>query len=279
MSEPPGWSVLILTGGASRRMGEDKAALTVAGTTLLARLVRCVPADIPAVVVGPDPGVLPRAVTVTREEPHGGGPAAGIVAGLGVVATPVVVVTAVDLPFAGPALERLARLMTTADPDIDAIVPMADGHCQPLCAAYRTEALARAAAALGAPDGRSVRELLAQLSIESPLWSAEELRDVDNPGDLAAARAVAARQTAIMTPTKEDFMQEWVQAVAARLEVPGDVDIDLLLDVAKDAAHKVQRPAAPITTYLIGLAVAGGMEPQLAADRVKELAGDWPNQD
>ena len=82
-----------------------------------------------------------------------------------------------------------------------------------------------------------------------------------------------------MTPTKEDFMQEWVQAVAARLEVPGDVDIDLLLDVAKDAAHKVQRPAAPVTTYLIGLAVAGGMEPQLAADRVKELAGDWPKQD
>jgi hypothetical protein len=73
-------------------------------------------------------------------------------------------------------------------------------------------------------------------------------------------------------------MQDWVQAVADRLEVPADLDIDLLLGVAKDAAHKVQRPAAPLTTYLMGVAVAGGMDAQVAADRVQELASNWPEQ-
>ena len=35
---------------------------------------------------------------------------------------------------------------------------------------------------------------------------------------------------------------------------PAAVDRDLLLDVARDAAHNVARPAAPLTTFLVGLA-------------------------
>lgn len=275
---PPAWSVLILTGGASRRMGQDKANITLAGSTLLDRLLTGLPDDVPVVVVGPDPGTVTRPVSVTREAPAGGGPAAGIAAGLRLIATPVVVVSAVDLPFAGPALPRLARLMVTADGATDAVIPMADGQWQPLCAAYRTEALRRAAVQLGAAAGRSVRDLIAGLAVNSPPWPAGQLRDVDDPDDLRAARTEAVDRAGIMTPMKEDPMQEWVQAVAARLEVPGDVDVDLLLDVAKDAAHKVQRPAAPITTYLVGFAVAGGMDPQVAAERVRALAADWPQQ-
>jgi hypothetical protein len=47
----------------------------------------------------------------------------------------------------------------------------------------------------------------------------------------------------------------WTAELAAELGVdPAAVDVDLLLDVARDAAHNVARPAAPLTTFLVGLA-------------------------
>ncbi|MDI1289630.1 MAG: DUF6457 domain-containing protein, partial [bacterium] len=50
-----------------------------------------------------------------------------------------------------------------------------------------------------------------------------------------------------------------------------------ILDVARDAAHAVERPAAPVTTYLMGFAVAKGMTADEAAERISTLARDWPS--
>ncbi len=59
-------------------------------------------------------------------------------------------------------------------------------------------------------------------------------------------------------------LDEWLAALAAGLEVDlGDVPIAMLLDVARDAAHGVARPAAPLTTFAVGYAAAtrgGGRE-------------------
>lgn len=61
-------------------------------------------------------------------------------------------------------------------------------------------------------------------------------------------------------------LAEWVQAVCTQLEIdPGVVDIAAVLDLAKDAAHGVARPAAPLTTFLAGY-VAGRTGPGLEAD-------------
>jgi hypothetical protein len=50
-------------------------------------------------------------------------------------------------------------------------------------------------------------------------------------------------------------LDAWVDELAAALGVdPGAIDRNLLLDVARDAAHGVARPAAPLTTFLVGLA-------------------------
>jgi len=47
----------------------------------------------------------------------------------------------------------------------------------------------------------------------------------------------------------------WTAELAEALGLdPGGVDRDLLLAVARDAAHSVARPAAPLTTFLVGLA-------------------------
>jgi hypothetical protein len=47
----------------------------------------------------------------------------------------------------------------------------------------------------------------------------------------------------------------WVAELAAALDIDlAAVDRDLVLDLARDAAHGVARPAAPLTTFLVGLA-------------------------
>lgn len=50
-------------------------------------------------------------------------------------------------------------------------------------------------------------------------------------------------------------LDSWVGELAAALGVDaGALDRDLLLEVARDAAHGIARPAAPLTTFLVGLA-------------------------
>jgi len=54
-------------------------------------------------------------------------------------------------------------------------------------------------------------------------------------------------------------LDAWAGAAARRLGVslePGDVAA--LLDLARDAAHGVTRPAAPLTAYIAGMAVGSG---------------------
>ena len=55
----------------------------------------------------------------------------------------------------------------------------------------------------------------------------------------------------------EPDLNEWLLAVCAELDVPASAVADpkVLLDVARDVAHGVQRPAAPLTTYVVGVAV------------------------
>ena len=63
-------------------------------------------------------------------------------------------------------------------------------------------------------------------------------------------------------------LDSWVAELAEALGLdPAAVDVTLLLDVARDAAHQVARPAAPITTFLVGLAAGarGGTAEQIAA--------------
>jgi hypothetical protein len=48
-----------------------------------------------------------------------------------------------------------------------------------------------------------------------------------------------------------------------------------VLDVARDVAHGVARPAAPLTAYLLGVAVGQGRPLAETAARVNQLAARW----
>jgi hypothetical protein len=68
-----------------------------------------------------------------------------------------------------------------------------------------------------------------------------------------------------------------VAAASAELGLdPADVESKVVLDVARDVAHQVLRPGAPVTAYLIGVAVGRGADPADAAARISALALSWP---
>ena len=81
---------------------------------------------------------------------------------------------------------------------------------------------------------------------------------------------------------RDDILKEWTAAVQADLGIDLEVDRALLLALAGDAAHGVARPAAPLTTFLVGYAAgqAGGGPDAVvdAARRAGELAARWAGE-
>jgi molybdopterin-guanine dinucleotide biosynthesis protein A len=147
-----------------------------------------------AVVVGPrsEAGLLPG-VRWVREEPAGGGPVAGLAAGLGRLGPPVdlVVLGAGDAPFAGEAVPALLAALTDGAEAVIGVDP--SGRDQPLLGAYRLPALRGVLVALGDPAGARVRDLVAGLKLLRVPVGARAALDLDTPEDLeAAARLLGA---------------------------------------------------------------------------------------
>ena len=77
-------------------------------------------------------------------------------------------------------------------------------------------------------------------------------------------------------PDSPEDLDAWVHTLAESLGLADDQHpIGLLLDLTRDAAHGVVRPAGPLTTYLVGLAVAGGMTVEDALARARATITDW----
>jgi len=74
-------------------------------------------------------------------------------------------------------------------------------------------------------------------------------------------------------------LDEWTQAVITELRLTNAADRDLVLDLARDVAHNVARPAAPLTTYLAGVAVGAGQDASDVAARITRLAEGWTSQE
>ncbi len=74
-------------------------------------------------------------------------------------------------------------------------------------------------------------------------------------------------------------LHDWIDELCDVLDLDAEVDEALVLDLARAAAHNVQRPAAPITTYLLGLAAGrGDADPETIealAERATLLAQSW----
>ncbi|WP_367321937.1 DUF6457 domain-containing protein [Streptomyces sp. HUAS ZL42] len=283
--EPPGaagpdaavYDAVVLAGGAARRLGgADKPGLWVGGRALLDRVLgACAEARTTVVVADPRPTARP--VLWAREEPPGAGPVAALDAGLRRTTAEVVVVLSADLPFLEADTVRRLSTALRASADADGVLLTdADGRDQPLVAAYRAPALRRGLAALshaastsgsaadGGLTGLPLRRLTAGLRlmrVPDPVASF----DCDTWDDIATARTRIREHGHVL--------DEWISAVKDELGIDLDVDTKALLDLARDAAHGVARPAAPLTTFLVGYAAAqaqGG--PQAVAEATRKAA-------
>jgi molybdenum cofactor guanylyltransferase len=128
----------ILAGGASSRMGTDKAFLEFQGQTLLARALSVAGRVCPSVAVVGDSARFSGYGTVVEDLYTGCGPLAGIHAALTSSAAELNLMLAVDLPFVSEDL--LSCLFSAAEEGSSIItVPRTNKGVQPLCAVYRRE--------------------------------------------------------------------------------------------------------------------------------------------
>lgn len=75
-------------------------------------------------------------------------------------------------------------------------------------------------------------------------------------------------------------LEAWVDAAARELGLePGVIRTKQILDVARDVAHQVIRPGAPVSAYLMGVAVGRGADPDDVAGRLQALALGWEKKD
>lgn len=185
---------VLLTGGASRRLGTDKASLVVDGSTLAERAEATLTGVCdPCVEAGPG---HTRLFSV-REVPPGSGPLAGLVAGWQALRLEFghhgsVIALAVDMPRV--TRELLYLVASAAAPDGASVVPEVGGRLQPLCARYAPEAL-EAAEALTMAGEASMHALLDTVPVArlaeadwSEVVPADAFDDVDTPADLDRLR-------------------------------------------------------------------------------------------
>ncbi len=82
-----------------------------------------------------------------------------------------------------------------------------------------------------------------------------------------------------MTDDRDAAVTAWAADLADALEVPREVvDVDALLALAGRAAHGVIRPAAPLTTFLVGYAAGKRAAMEVGAELavVDRLLAEWP---
>jgi molybdopterin-guanine dinucleotide biosynthesis protein A len=206
-------TALILAGGDSRRMGQDKAALVLDGKTLLEHVTATMQQVFPKVIVSVRQLRSGVEVPQVCDEQEAGGPLAGLIAGLAQADTPWVFAVACDMPFVtARVIEKLAEFRyaalslplgrrkarmgvessgdTVSTPTLtfplhgggdgisgcQAVVPIVGGYPQPLAAFYATSALDAMRANFAAGD-KSMRGVLDRFEVR--YVSEAELRAAD----------------------------------------------------------------------------------------------------
>lgn len=186
----------LLLGGASSRMGADKAQLELEGEPVATRLARLLSALCEDVLLV---GGAPPASAPGRRVADPDGPRCalrGLVGALAAARAERVLVLATDLVGVTPDL----LLALVAAPEADVVAPRTPAGPEPLCALYRREPVLAEARRRLAAGPLALHALLAALSVG---WlegedlrtldrSGRALANVNTPEDLAAFRGAAA---------------------------------------------------------------------------------------
>ncbi len=187
-------TLAVLAGGASTRMGRNKALLSVRGRPLIAHIIerlRPVVDEVLVVTRSPETYAFLNVPTATDYFP-GVGPLAGLHAALKDARGDLVVTVACDMPFVRPEVFAYLIRLTT---NVDVVMPRLKDREEPLHAVYRRRTCLPAVEEAIREGKRRLIAFLSQVRVryveEEELRSAGlDLRsfvNVNTPGEWAAA--------------------------------------------------------------------------------------------
>jgi molybdopterin-guanine dinucleotide biosynthesis protein A len=180
------WAAVILAGGTAVRLdGADKSGLEHDGRSLLEHALAATSGAEETVVVGPEVPTS-RPVTFTRESPVGGGPLAGLAAGVASLhgTAPLVLVLAVDMPrVTADTVQR----MVSAVGDGDGAWLVGDDGRRQLAGVVRRDVVPTADDVHGVP----MRRLMDRERTVDVAALGAEADDIDSWADVARLREKA----------------------------------------------------------------------------------------
>lgn len=185
-------AALILAGGQSSRMGEDKAFVLYEGKPLLQRVYEVAAVCSQKVYIAtPWPKryetLLTEDYEVILETESNQGPLIALSQGLSQIPFDWIWLLACDLPRLEPAIIQHWQTRLTVVPDsILAVIPQTQSRWEPLCGFYRRSAYDHLQGFM-APGGRSFQRWLSQISVEAIELSEAEsqmLLNCNTPDDL-----------------------------------------------------------------------------------------------
>ena len=181
-------SGFVLAGGASSRMGRDKALLPYRGTTLVEHVAKAVLEAAGNVAIVGEPeryGVL--GYPVYPDKLPGCGPLGGVYTALSVSATDWNLVVACDMP--GVTAEALRVLLDRpARSDRNCIAALSSaGEPEPLCAVYHRQCLSVLERAIRDKQFK-MRDLVRKLDLETRAVDTAALVNVNTPREWAEVK-------------------------------------------------------------------------------------------
>ncbi len=192
---------VLLAGGKSRRMGEDKRHLRVGEQTLLERglaVLRSTFQDVLVVIAQDSPSLDVEAQAV-RDLVHDCGSLGGLYTGLMQAATPYIFVVACDMPFLDPAV--LVQF-TSRRANADIVMAKLASRIHPMHALYSKRCLPVVERMIQARQLK-IQEMVADRSLHVRYVTEDDLRIIDpsgrsfqnvnTPADLELARALLAQ--------------------------------------------------------------------------------------
>ena len=193
---PTGVTLVVLSGGESKRMGVDKATLRLGGRTLLDQMLTNLAESFDAVIVSTGPGKrLSRSDVQVVEDPvPGAGPLTGMHAALRESHTSWHFCVACDMPFLKPDVARILYQHVGDFPDVQVVLPRLPKGVEPLAGLYRKDCWPVFERTIQSGARRIVSAIadLRLVLVDETAFSGDPFFNVNTQEDLKIARAMLA---------------------------------------------------------------------------------------
>jgi len=180
---------IILSGGKSKRMGQDKGLIPIQGKPMIQHVIDHISPVCSTILISANQKVYETfGFPVIPDTLFKAGPVAGILSCLSQSTTEKNLVISCDLPFAST---RLISYLVDQSKGFDITLPVIEGFLQPLCAVYSKSVLEGILKEVSAGEyslQRIVRTFNLNIVEENQIQDLDlvyELRNMNAPDDLA----------------------------------------------------------------------------------------------